>query len=360
MQTAAIKTTKRNYGVDTLRLASMLMILIAHIFTQGGVLAAAEPGTAQYYTAWLMRIFVICDVNCFALISGYAGVNSRFRASRPIALWLEVFAYSVGISALFRLFGIYEFDPAHTLLPVLSGRWWYVTAYLGMVPFTPFIALLFDKMTKKQASLLVFSLVFVLSVCPTALNRDIFRTSFGYSMLWLTALYIIGAYLKRYEPFKALRRGWLGVYALCMLAVFLSKVVIEALGGENGNYFVSFTSLFVLVGSVALLMFFSRISMAEPVRRMTIFLSPMAFGVYLIHVHPCVWNYFMGGRWAFLAEKPAPLLALGVLGSAVAIFLVCAFIDWLRGLLARVLGINKLADVLGEKLTRLSNRVFGE
>ena len=93
---------------------------------------------------------------------------------------------------------------------------------------------------------------------------------------------------------------------------------------------------------------------------MTKFLSPMAFGVYLIHVHPCVWNYFMGGRWAFLAEKPAPLLALGVLGSAVAIFLVCAFIDWLRGLLARVLGINKLADVLGEKLTRLSDRVFGE
>jgi len=69
--TAALKST-RNYGVDTLRVLSMLMIVVAHICTQGGMLTAAEAAGAGKYAAWTLRIFMIVE---------YASLTSFMRAS---------------------------------------------------------------------------------------------------------------------------------------------------------------------------------------------------------------------------------------------------------------------------------------
>ena len=43
--------TKRNYGIDLLRIVSMVMIVILHILGQGGVLDAADNLSPQYI-AW--------------------------------------------------------------------------------------------------------------------------------------------------------------------------------------------------------------------------------------------------------------------------------------------------------------------
>lgn len=58
--------------------------------------------------------------------------------------------------------------------------------------------------------------------------------------------------------------------------------------------------------------------------------SPLAFSVYLIHAHPLIWEHWLAGRFAFLADKPPILLASGVLGGAFAIYLVCSLADVLR------------------------------
>ena len=79
---------------------------------------------------------------------------------------------------------------------------------------------------------------------------------------------------------------------------------------------------------------------------------------YLIHVHPAVWNFVLPNLFAPLAQLPMPVMLLSVIGSALAVFAVCAAVDWLRGLLFRLLGINKLADMVGDKLTALAEKVF--
>lgn len=348
----------RNYGVDFLRIVSMLLIIIAHIMTQGGLLAATEPGSAQYYAAWLVRIFAICDVNCFALISGYAGADSRFKLKRVIMLWLEVAFYSVLISAVFSVAGVYPFDPKIVFLPVLAGRWWYVTAYFGMVLFTPYFCVLFDHINRKQASILVFLLIFVLSFLPTVCGRDAFKSAWGYSMLWISALFIIGAYIKRYEPFKNTRRRWIAVYAASMLITFAGKLINEAIGFGREERFVSFTAIFVLIGSAALFMFFSRISIARPIRRFTEFFAPNTFAVYLIHVHPCVWNYLMPGAFSGLAGKNIGIMLLGVFGIALGVFFVCAFADKLRALLFKLVRLTRFADFAGGKITDAVRKAF--
>lgn len=350
-------TSARNYGVDTLRILSMLMIVTVHILTQGGVLASAEAGSAGWYAAWALRIFMICDVNCFALITGYVSVDSRFRASRVVSLWLQLFVYSVGISGVFRLMGV-AFEPVKTFFPVLSGRWWYMTAYFGVVFLIPFIGPLFDKISRRQASMLVFALICMFSLLPSVYNADSFRLQKGYTMAWLGILAVVGGYIKRYEPFRKIRRGWLGIYVVCMLCVCAYKFTATAVGLFDPDRFVSFTSIFVLVGSISLLLFFSRISVSGPVRKVTAFVAPMAFGVYLIHVHPCVWTHVLAGLFAGLAQYNPVLMLLGILGGAVGIFVVCAAVDRVRDLFFKLLRINRLADVVGEKLTALAQRIF--
>jgi len=350
--TATVST--RNYGVDTLRMLSMLMIVAAHIFTQGGVLSGVEQGSANWYAAWALRIFVIVDVNCFALITGYVSADSRFRASKVVALWLQLFAYSVGISALFRIIGTSAFEPAKTFFPILSGRWWYMTAYFGIVLLLPFMGILLRNLSRRQASLLVLALICVFSLLPSVCNRDVFRLQNGYDMAWLAILALIGGYIKRFEPFKNVRRRWIIVYAVSMACICAWKFLSKA----TPDRFVSFTSIFTLIGSVALLLFFSRISMAPVVIKLTKFLAPMTLGVYLIHVHPAVWNFVLSDLFAPLAQLPAPVMILSVIASAAAVFAVCAAVDWIRGLLFRLLRINKLADIIGDKLTALAERVF--
>lgn len=350
---ATLKST-RNYGVDTLRVLSMLMIVVAHICTQGGLLTAADASGMGKYAAWTLRIFMIADVNCFALITGYVSVDSRFRASRPIALWLQLFAYSVGISAIFRIFGISAFEPMKTFLPVLSGRWWYMTAYFGIVFLLPFMGTLYDHISRRQASLLVLALVVLFSLLPSAANKDIFRLQQGYDMAWLGVLALIGGYLKRFEPFKNIRRGWLLVYVFCMLCICAWKFIAKS----SPDRFIGFTSIFALVGAIALLLFFSRIRIAPAVKKAARLLGPVTLGVYLIHVHPCVWNFVLGGLFAPLGKLNFLLIIPAAIGCAVGIFVVCAAVDWVRGKLFDILRINKLADILGDKLTALAERIF--
>ena len=354
----AAKATTRNYGVDTLRIVSMLMIVAVHIFTQGGVLASAEQGSAGWYIAWALRIFMIVDVNCFALITGYVSVDSRFRASRVVSLWFQLIAYSVVISGIFRVLDVSAFQPRATFFPVMSGRWWYMTAYFGIVFFIPFIGPLFDRISRKQASMLVCALICVFSLLPSLYNTDSFKLHGGYAMAWLGVLAVIGGYIKRFEPFKNIRRMWIIIYAACMACVCVYKFTATVAGLPYPDRFVNFTSIFVLLGSISLLMFFSRVSMAPAVKKVTKFVAPMAFGVYLIHVHPCVWNFVLAGLFAPLAAQNPLVMVLGVIGGALGIFIVCAAVDWVRGLLIKLLRIKKLADVIGGKLTVLAERIF--
>lgn len=47
--------TKRDYGIDLLRIVSMLMVPMVHILGQGGVIGATVPFSLQYESAWLLE-----------------------------------------------------------------------------------------------------------------------------------------------------------------------------------------------------------------------------------------------------------------------------------------------------------------
>ena len=174
---------QRNRGIDLLRMTAMWMVVILHILNKGGVLAAAAPLSAGQGTARLLETAAYCAVNCYGLISGYVGVQRRFRYSGALALWLRVAFYTLGITAVFACLmpGSVNGDRVlRAFFPVLFRQYWYVTAYFGMCLFIPFFNLLLNRLSKGQLRLLALSIVLVFSVLPTLRQKDVFLTDLAH------------------------------------------------------------------------------------------------------------------------------------------------------------------------------------
>lgn len=60
--------TKRNIGIDLLKIVSMLMIVTLHMLGHGGVLDNMPPMSRCYQVAWLIEIACYGAVNCYALV----------------------------------------------------------------------------------------------------------------------------------------------------------------------------------------------------------------------------------------------------------------------------------------------------
>ena len=213
---------QRNRGIDLLRMTAMWMVVILHILNKGGVLAAAAPLSAGQGTARLLETAAYCAVNCYGLISGYVGVQRRFRYSGALALWLRVAFYTLGITAVFACLmpGSVNGDRVlRAFFPVLFRQYWYVTAYFGMCLFIPFFNLLLNRLSKGQLRLLALSIVLVFSVLPTLRQKDVFLTDNGYSVLWLSCLYLLGGVLRLCGSQTSRRPASRGaIYAGCVLA----------------------------------------------------------------------------------------------------------------------------------------------
>ena len=132
---------ERNYGIDLLRIVATFMIIILHILGVGGVIYNAKIFTPVYITAWLLEFGAYCAVNCYALISGYVGIYSKFRISNILLLWMQVVFTTLIITVVFYFLGadVTITDIKEACTPVTSQLYWYFTAYVALYLLSPFL-----------------------------------------------------------------------------------------------------------------------------------------------------------------------------------------------------------------------------
>ena len=178
-----------------------------------------------------------------------------------------------------------------------------------------------------------------------------FGTNSGYSYLWLVVLYCVGAYLGKYEvkfkkPIKAFL-AYLGCVAVCWAAQFAMK----QLGIGSPNRLEGYNSPFVFLMGVALVTLFANMHVPKWLAKVSAIFAPVSFGVYLIHLHPFVYDYVMLDVFVSLAKLPAWTMIPLSIGLTVGIFLLCSVIDYVRLGLFRLLRIKQL-------LVKLENKLF--
>lgn len=356
--------SERNHGIELLRIFAMLLAAVLHILKKGGVITASEGNLAAYSTVWLLEAAAYCAVNCYALISGYVGYSDRpkpLRLARCIELWLQVVFYSVIITTVYCIAGVGSVgvsDFADAFLPVTSKQYWYFTAYIGMFFFIPLLNGLVRRLNRRALVSFCIMLIAVFSLYDTFASfwkKDPLALVGGHSPLWLGVLYIFGAAMKKLRvPESMSSKKALLIYASAAVFTALFKITGDRLlRFVPGSLFVRDTSPTVLLCAAALLVAFARFKPCRKLTEFAVLFAPAAFGVYLLHVSPLVFEHVIGNRFAFIGRLPFPLIPFAVLASAGVILVVGLAADKVRILLFKALGVPKMCRKAEKSIRRL-------
>jgi hypothetical protein len=325
----------------------MYMVVNLHILGQGGVLHNADG--ADSAAAWLLEISAYCAVDCYAIISGYVSYSDEpkpYHYRKFLGFWVQVFTYSFGITLVAFLLkqgavGVKEL--VESFIPIATKQYWYASAYAGLFFVIPWINKLLRGCNRQEVSRLAFALIAIYIVYVTFANRfgDCFSLDAGYSFGWLTILYIVGAWMKKCDvPAYLNNRECLMGIIFCVLFTWVIKMFIPA--NITNNIFINYTSFSIVFIALALVVMFSKLHMGLIAERIVNCFAPAAFGVYLIHTHRLVWNYFMKEAFIWITNSSWWLLVIEVLISAFCIFIFCLLIEKIRLILFRILKIDEL------------------
>ena len=349
---------ERNYGIDLLRMVAMFMVVVLHVQGHGGIIAASGVSIGHYGAIWLLEYAAYCAVDCYVLISGYVGADRDVKLSNLLNLWVQVAFYSVLLTLIVALcfpgtVGIQEGIKA--LFPVIKGQYWFFSAYVGMYLFVPFLNCGIRHLSQKAYGIVLLFGFFFLSVAPTILRADTFLLDDGYHTLWFVFLYVLGAYIKKYDfPLKRSKFAFIFVLVICIgwfervVATYIAPRIL--FGNLVQITLFSYCAPTTLIAAVSLLKFFAGCRLSERAKNVIAKVSPLAFGVYLLHDHPLIRLKLISGRFAFFTQLPAWATVICTIVAALVIYLLCSIIEFFRQLIFAKLHVKEALMLLENKL----------
>ena len=362
--TGAEKNT-RNPGLDILRAMAMFFVICQHILGQGGLLEHAAAGSGKYYLLSFLEILVYCAVNIYGITTGYLLCEKKFRLARLTKLWLTTVFWSVAVSCCFFVF-VPESrtfsEMVSMFLPILRGRYWFFTAYFVVMLVSPVLNLVIGHLSRRQFHLLFAALFLIFGIVPVcSLGYDVLRISTGHHFSWMIVLYLIGGYLRENghgEGTLSVKSPacWLAGYAALAAVHLLYKYVMQIIGlGSLQNLLLTYPSPLILGEAICLFLFCRDACSGVPgdsaAGKLVNFVAPGVYAVYVIHVHPKVfWSeeiialFRPWDSWNGLQIFGAMLL------TASAVFAACILLDALRQRLFRVMGIDRAAEQLSDRI----------
>ena len=353
----------RNYGIDLLRIITMIGVAMLHILGHGDVLSGAIRAN-QFDTAWFMEVVGYPAVNCFLLISGFVGCKKVLPSLKSVVtLYLTVLLYSVSILAILSRF-YPETAPISELggafMPVTTYQYWFFTCYIGMLALSPIIngfVNYADKKTLYAVGIIIF-LVFAVYGTYTKHTGDYFKLANGYSLLWFLVMYALGAIIKKTELYKKIP-VYVAIPTLILMYVSTWLVKINSVSPEASETLkkwsvslVDYISPTIVIAAVMLVCIFAKINVKHKFLAGVItFFSSSAFSVYLIHDNNYFRDNIIVGAFKAVGDYAPIMLVLTVLAIAVAIFVVCVLVDKVRVLLFKLLHIEALCNYIEKRFS---------
>ena len=355
---------ERNYGIDLLKIISMYMVVLLHVLGCGGIIGNSEIFSFNYYVAWFLDISAYCAVDVFAMITGYLMVGKKVNGLKIIPLWLTVFFYSTLIALSFYFIPFFSsiHEPSKlsiikSFFPVVTGQYWYFTAYFGMYFFIPFINMLVNSIEKRTHRNLCITIIIVFSLLPIMNLGYIksFGLSRGFSAIWLVCCYVIGAYLKKYPlnitPIKSLMIYFASIFLSWFIKYFSRFMfVVFFKKDKDTNLFIDYTSILVIVSAIALVSFFGKLNIKNMLcKKMLTFVSALSFSVYLIHTNHFIYGHVIKDSFISIVSTNPFRLFVGVIVFSLMIFVVCLSIDTIRYALFKLLKIQQIPNLFAKK-----------
>ena len=222
-------TINRQYGIDLLRIIAMFFVIIGHIIGQGGILEFSETNNVNYNLVLFFKVFSLCSINIFGVISGYVGYGTLLKWKKLVLLWFQIIFWTVMILCIFSIVNDINWNSktlTRTFFPILSGTYWYMTGYFLVMLLSPIMNLFVDK----------FPIWFVVTSIIIAVSfLSIVITTSGNNGVWLCLEYMIGAIIRKSKIYEVIKPGIaLSGYVMCILFTWLA-VFLQKIGLVNWN-----------------------------------------------------------------------------------------------------------------------------
>lgn len=245
--------------------------------------------------------------------------------------------------------------------PIVYVRYWYCTAYFGMFIFLPAINKGIQYLKKSEFKLLVISIYGIFVFWQTYINRkkDSFILNEGHSTLWLSCLYIIGAYIGKFNVVYIGKKRY--IFSFIYFFIFL---ILCSLFNQFGEYKISgfyksykkkiqnfiirlmsrkLNHVLRTTLAIFITLFFLQLKYNEYLSKFITFCGPLTFGVYLLHFNSNVVRNYLGKMlnqesFNLTSNEVIKLLIL----KSLKLFIECIAIEYLRHTLFTMLKIRDI------------------
>lgn len=310
----------RNSNIELMRILCILFVIGGHYYTHG-----IEYEGAPFWNEVFLKIFggfSKFGVNCFVLVTGYFGEKLTTRRIVPLikdrwfySVFMSVVLLTTGVSQISMKFGL------KTMFPLLLCRHNYITVFVVLYFFIPYLNILLNTLTKKQFGMLILTEFIFFSVIPTVVGQ--FSVDMYSYILWMVYLYQIGYYLKKYNP----AIPWKIAMPVSVALLLACSLIIEPLLHIETKLRFANTqnSCILLVASVAWLGFFANLKM--PHISLINWLAKSTFAVYILHDDPDVRAVIWSKIFHCKDYLDSSFLPVHFFISVLAIYFCCIAVD---------------------------------
>ena len=356
-----ILKNKRNYGIDLLRIFSMINVIILHINSYSHLLIMNNKNP-KFKSVWLSEIMSHWAVDGFGIISGIVGYK-KSKFSNLFYLWIQTFFYSTVFSLyLYIKNNNTKWNLFLSFFPLLIKRHWYVNAYFYMYQFLPFINYGINNINKNYfRNLIIFFLLInsiydMIGYIIIKTNSNFHFLNSGYSAMWLAILYIIGGYLGKYifSNKKIITSFyfifWIIIYLFSSFFTFaIFFILLKKKSKIPCKLLINYLSPTIVLESISLIFIFSRLNIKNNIiKKIIVFFTPLTFNTTLIHIRLFTDNNFHHTKklLSWIKEFKSNFIFFKIYGMAILIYIGCSLIDYLRLILFRLLKIREFCVLI--------------
>lgn len=373
MKETTVQIKSRDLNIDLLRIIAMFMIVTIHAIGHSGLFLSNDLSGVNKALVRLLDSIVTVGSSLFILISGYYMIGKRMNLKKILNLWGKTLFYSIAIFIIFLMLDkkVYTFE---SIFPVLTEKYWFITAYITLYFFSPIINIGLNKLTKNQFKYLIIVFLILMSFVRMFFNNG---GIFSGSILPVILIYCIGAYIKKYVEIDKKKKYFSKYFLTAIiltLVYFIIEISIKIIVQYPNIYAQSIctellrvlpqvrdiTSIFVIFMSALLFMKFLTIEIKPgKFSKFITYISPCVFSVYLIHE-----NIHMRTMWVQFGLSNFShsfMLIPYLLFLITIVFTGCILIDlarqWIWIIIKRLPIINSFVNRLNVKIESASDKL---
>ena len=330
---------ERLSNMELLRVVSMLFVLIQHANFLGihapSSIDLKEMPVPTFFRCYTEALTIVA-VNVFVLISGWFGIHFSFK--KLGSLCFQVLFFTIGFFLFFLLINPSEVLTVDKVKGIFlfNRDYWFVKAYIILFLISPVLNAFVEHATKKQFIWFLLSYYAFHTLYGWLMDASVSFTMNGTTGLSFIGLYMLGRYLRLYPlRITQLKRCYdFLIYLGAALVLCICNIILLHLGQNisvEGRLY-SYASPIVILSSIYLLLFFSKISFTSKIVN---WIAASCFAVYLFHCNGFFFVIFYRKMISQIYSSQYSLV--GVILYVIFIYVVSILLDKVRLIIWKII-----------------------